>query len=236
MNLLRPLRLCALLATSLLAMQAQATPVITVDLDFTGFALGYRNGTVTDDGDGRRVSAGLFSFEVSNPVGHAPWDWGQTLEAFCVELGTQLNQNRVTYTLVQATDYFDDASRVDLMGRLYTGFRDAVVDEFTSAGFQLALWELVEEDTDTLNLNRDQDPNGSFRTNWFGSGRLFGNEWLRQLDDLENQYNLYVLQAEGTQDLLVFSPDLAQEIAEPASLGLLGLGLAVLGVRGRRRR
>ena len=230
MRTFRHLHLCALLATSLWASQLQAAP-ITVDLDYTGFTTGSRTGRLYDNTFGNRnVRAGLFGFDVTGSTGTLPWDWSDRLEAFCVEIGITLSHDPVTYTMNSAADYFNDVSQVDLIGRLYTGYRDKVIDGLTSAAFQLALWEVVNETGNALDLF-----GGSFRTNSFGSARGQAQSWLGSLDGIVNQYSLHVLESPDSQDLLVFSPD-TPTIAAPASLGLLSLGLSVLGLRFRRRR
>ncbi|MEX0732010.1 MAG: PEP-CTERM sorting domain-containing protein [Aquisalimonadaceae bacterium] len=210
----------------------QATP-ITIDLDFTGFADGYRTGTISSNGHNQNVAAGMFSFDTSNAQGDSPLDWTGTLEAFCVQIDTMLQQSATTtYNLMTADNYFDNAGMVDQIGRLYTGFHTAVSGGLASAAFQLALWEIVNESTASLDLT-----SGNFVTTGFNGARTTADAWLDGLADIDNAFTMYVLATDPTdrsQDLLVFTPKPPISVPEPGTLGLLGLGLAAMAWRRRR--
>lgn len=227
-----------LLCCSLVAVPAMATPILaTVDLTYKGYSTGgfpdgYRNGTITDDGVSEGASAGLFGFDVGTTTGTSPIVWDTTLQAFCVETSALLDtQNTRTYNLVSALDHFGDATLVDRIGRLYTGFNALVTSADTSAAFQLALWELVDENNTDLDLTT-----GSFTATDFTNARATANGWLSSLSGITNGFNLFVLENEGSQDLLVFKPAPTVRVPEPGTLALMCLGLLIVGLRMRRSR
>lgn len=210
------------------SLSASAAP-ITIDLDYTGFEYGYKTGTIYDDGHGQGVAAGLFGFEIGATSGDSPITWSDSVAAFCVEIDTLLNTGNTTYSLISANDYFGNTSLVNQIGMLYTAFHDDVSDATTSAAFQLALWELVNEDTASLSLN-----NGSFHSTPFEDAQSLAQDWLSELGTIANGFDLYILTAEGSQDLLVFNPQIPRQVGEPGTLALLALGLAVVGLRMRK--
>lgn len=222
---------------------ANATPV-TMDLDYNGFPEGYRNGTITNDGNGTNVSAGMFRFSVSNVQGSSPFaiSSGDILDAFCVDINTYLDtSNVVGYSLQSASTYFGGGNKADQIGRLYTGFESSVTGSDSSAAFQLALWEIINEDTGALNLS-----SGSFSSTQFSSARGIAGGWLGSLANLQNNFDLYVLSSEligsnggmskKSQDLLVFSPKPPVKVPEPGTLALLALGIFGLVLRKKGRR
>lgn len=225
-----------LLCCSLASVPAMATPVLaTVELAYKGystggFPYGYRNGTITDDGTSEGASAGLFGFDVGATTGTSPIVWDTTLQAFCVQTNALLDtHNTLTYNLVSALDHFGNTTLVDQIGRLYTGYSAEVTSADSSAAFQLALWELVDETTGTLGLE-----NGSFTATSFNTARATADAWLSSLSGITNGFNLFVLENESSQDLLVFKPAPTVRVPEPGTLALMCLGLLVLGLRMRK--
>lgn len=229
-----------MLGSALVASQALAAPV-TLDLDYTGFADGYKNGTLYDTdasngsslygGSSLGVAAGLFQFNVSNTQGDSPITWSDTLQAFCIQTDSLLQKTNTSYSLVTATDYFGDADQVNQVGQLYTGFHDQVTGSTSSAAFQLALWELINESEPGFGLT-----DGDFISSAFDGAATLADSWLSSLPGIINQFDLYVLASDVSQDLLVFKPMPPVRVPEPATIALMALGMLAIGLRMRKRR
>lgn len=219
---------------------ASAAP-LTMDLKYSGFPEGSRDGKIIDEGNGTNVRAGMFRFSVSNVQGTSPIQIsaGDVLDAFCVDIHTYLDTtNVVGYSLQSATSYFSDLNRVDQIGKLYTGFESSVRESRNagySAAFQLALWEIINENTSGLSLT-----GGSFTSHPFVDAQGIAEGWLGSLDNFQNDYNLFVLSSDLTgvddvtkksQDLLMFSPKSPAKVTEPGTLALLALGIGGLVLR-----
>ena len=229
---------------------ASAGPIATMDLTFgpggDKFPEGYETGKITNvTSDGTKVSsvaAGMFRFSVSNIQGTTPFPLSSSdvLDAFCIDIGTSLDQySTVSYSLMSATDYFQDSRKVNLMSSLYTGFGgEEVKDSRTSAAFQLSLWEIINENNDKLSLS-----DGSFTSTDFIEGKATANRWFTALGGIENGFDLFVLKSESdvngkklSQDLLVFSPAPPVKVPEPGTLALLALGICGLVLRKASKR
>lgn len=224
---------------------ASAGPIATMDLKFGGFSVGSETGWIFNDSDEHHVAAGMFNFSVSSYEGANPLSLSSSsaLDAFCVDINTDLEQySPVKYSLMEAGKYFD-GNRVEQIGRLYTGYGDLVNDAAHSAAFQLALWEIINEDNEYLSLF--ERPEDSFDSTAFDSAQKVANGWLNTLSDQENNFNLFVLSSDTlnddsekkmSQDLLVFSPNSPVTVPEPGTLALLALGICALLLRKKARR
>ncbi|MDQ2075932.1 PEP-CTERM sorting domain-containing protein [Marinimicrobium sp. ABcell2] len=224
MKLIRVYR--ALLAGGLLALLAVSAQAATIQLNYQhNLGSGTPSGHIT--GVSPRVFAGEFEFSTSNnSTDMIQWDDG--LSAFCIQTSTFLQTSSV-YTATAGLGSFTGTSQGTLIDRLFSSYYESSKSsQVGSAAFQLALWEIINEGTDSLNLG-----SGSFRASHFGSTTLnLAGSWLGSLDNnaASGVYDFYILTSDTSQDLITVTA----RVPEPAAASLLFIGLLAL-YRMRRR-
>ena len=209
---------------------AVATPIFVRDAGalnnlFDGGA-GSWNITVYVNGTNHNVRAGQFSLEYS----FDQTNWTSFL-TYCLEADELIGisgNNVVSGNLVHLQDslYVSDANALTA---IISKYWDNVNQDFKAAGFQVALWEITGDST--VDLSK-----GQFRYTQNGNVRGQANSFLSGWSGFTPRDDIWIIQRDGFQDLILLGYTPATPVMEPSTLGLLGMGVAgLLAVRRRMR-
>jgi hypothetical protein len=172
----------------------------------------------------------------------APWTMGSvttaknaSFMAWCIDIYD--NMQSANYTLVNGDAFVPSshvpltATRILALERLASNDLALVNNAQTSSAFQLAVWEIMAENSGSYGLST-----GNFTA--FGNSvpgvLTLADSWLANLGTAAPSMELYVWRADvqgSTQDLAVFAP-----IPEPGTYALLLAGLTLIGFTARRRK
>ncbi len=154
--------------------------------------------------------------------------------AWCAELTQSFSFNTsYDYTLVSGVSHFGAQKTTDL-SRLFTAAQGFVVDNFTSAAMQAAIWEIIYEKGPSFNLLAGLPTSGTFTGAPDDPAGLDAfnkvNGFLLNLGSYQALAQSDVLENGAQQDFLIAT------IPEPETWMLFGLGLGAVGLLKRRRR
>lgn len=210
-------------ALAALSLQSFAGPISSIRMD--GFSNGYAAVDVTVDSFGT-IGAGQFRGTLD----------GNSFLTYCTDLFQSFSWGQTyAYTLVAngATNGLTN-TQADRLGKLYTAAGGPATNTTDSAAFQLAVWELLYDNTP------GSVTSGDFRllSGASTAQRDRADAWLTAVlaPGASKAFDAQRLYSSVAQDFVIFTP-LPQpsiSIPEPAGLGLVTMALGLLALNRRR--
>jgi len=230
MGMIRSTIMAAVFAVG--ASAAYATPVTLQAQKSADIFDGGGSATVKLQNSGSTTTVNAGGFRVT--------DGASDFIAWCLDLANVLklpSKYTITDTPYSNTTGTFSASVQNNLQRLFNTSYSTLdtSNNAKSAGFQLALWEIVTEGQSSLTLN-----SGDLR--WVGgsdAARVEANKFLSQLDGPETEQYILTFFESSTDK---YGKQLSQNLVSvapiplPAAVWLLGGGIVLMGAVARRRR
>lgn len=216
------------IAAGLIILLAASAQAASIKLTYSGNLGSEGAPTGWISGVNSKIYAGEFDFSTSeNTTGMIEWD--DSLSAFCVQIETYLKTSTTEYDATNGLGIFEGTQTGLMIDRLFSSYYETSQENTqTSAAMQLALWEIINEEANTLSLSDDV-----FQSTYFSGARSLANNWLSSLDETSatGKYLFHSLTADNSQNLLTVTK---ANMPEPGTLLLLSTGLFAL-FRARRK-
>ncbi len=190
----------------------------------------------------RSVYSGVMNFDVVSAYAGSPWTQGNSYGGFCIDIPQNVSSHAETYQVINVeqgpkpVDFLGGPMGTakanylrELWGRYFdhswvgTG-RFTRGQRIAAEAFGAAVWEIVYEDLPGSSAGWDVTIDGTAGSRGFKASGLnssLANQWLHSLDGQGPMANLAVWSNDCFQDMIV-------EVPEPATIGILCLGTALM--------
>lgn len=167
---------------------------------------------------------------------------GEHFLALCIEPGVDMKTNKQSYTEFGDFSFDRNGASIDRLYGLFYGSASAAGGGKESLSFQLALWELYNDDG-TLSVTQDgklavleTGSNADTTGLYAGAGTVVARANAMLADvasgkDYITKYD-YTVYRGAHQD---FVSATVSAVPEPTTVAMMGLGLALIGLTSRRR-